>query len=226
MYNFENRPQFGSHGMGNYGMGYYGTQTPFTFGWNSYPMAQTYSPTYPTQLHNEIALLHGKIDELRNQILMLTELVRQPSNAVSNYYRHGYNYTTGVQNWVPVRMRENDSHLFMDLYLPDLGIGDVDVEVAGARIICRTRIPVSPAARWWVSAGLPRGLECFELPDGRIEFTWNAPINFLPKEVEASWREGFLCICITRKENSQHHSVKISKDNVAGLGRVSNDMKS
>jgi hypothetical protein len=100
----------------------------------------------------------------------------------------------------PVRMRETDSHIYCELYLPQLTVGDCEVEVAGNRILCRTRLPLMAARNWLQSAQMPRGFECFTLPDGRLEFCWVCPVAFQAKEVEACFRDNCLCICIPKVE--------------------------
>ena len=70
----------------------------------------------------------------------------------------------------PVRLRESDTHMFCDITMPQLAMGDIEVEVSGNRIICRTRVP-APAFTRGLGAQVTtiRGFEFFELPDGRIE---------------------------------------------------------
>ena len=124
----------------------------------------------------------------------------------------------------PIRLRESDSHIFCEIYLPYLTIGDVEVDVNGNRITCRTRVPLMPQNRWaFVGGVLPRGIELFELPDGRIECSWLCPVPFNAKEVEASFRDGFLCVCVQKTETvGNRHSIKIAKE----TRRAANDMNS
>jgi hypothetical protein len=125
----------------------------------------------------------------------------------------------------PIRLRENDSHSFCEILLPNVTIGDVEVEVQGNRITCRTRVPVAPLTRWLQATQLPRGFELFELPDGRIEFCWVSTTPFIAKEVEASFKEGFLCICVPKTEVLPRHNVKVVKE-TASTRRASGEMNS
>lgn len=141
-------------------------------------------------------------------------------NGGFNPFHQGYNET------LPVRLRESDSHVYCDVFLPNLTVGDVEVDVTGNRITCRTRVPLAPNQRWaWNAITLPRGLDIYELPDGRIEYTWLCPVSFQAKEVEATFREGFLCICVPKSDAVSHRQpVKISKESVAR--RAASEMNS
>lgn len=126
----------------------------------------------------------------------------------------------------PVRLRESDSQIYCDIYLPQLNIGDVEVETSGNRIVCRTRVPVAPISRWLPTmTQLPRGFECFELPDGRIEFSWLCHVPFQAKDVEATFRDGFLCICVTKVETTTNrHPIKVAKE--TSVRRAANETHS
>jgi len=216
-------PSYGYH-QGVYGQGVTNYTTP------SYFSNLSHVPTLPlgavTQAPELTALL-CRIEEVRAHLIGLSELVRTEllKKSAGDIYGQALGYGVYSNNQVnPMKIRENDSHIFWDIFLPHLTMGDVDVEVSGNRIICRTRIPVSPASRWWASTQIPRGFELFELADGRVEFNWVAPIGIEAKQVEATWREGFLCVCIPKTEVTPRQSVKIVKDS---LSRKSvNDMNS
>ena len=110
----------------------------------------------------------------------------------------------------PVRMRESDSHIYCELYLPQLTVGDCEVEVAGNRILCRTRVSMMASQNSFSASQLPRGFECFTLPDGRLELCWVCPASFRAQEVEACFRDNCLCICIPKTEAvSSRQSVKV-----------------
>lgn len=132
----------------------------------------------------EFYTLFARIEEMRSQIAQLNEIVRSTRTEAS-----------------PIRFRESDTYLYSDFYLPFLNIGDIEVAVSGNRIIFHTLIPVAPMNRWFAQGTqLPRGFEFFELPDGRVEFSWLVPVPFVAKEVEATFREGYLSICLPKSE--------------------------
>jgi hypothetical protein len=223
----------------------HGMTTPYGI---NFPIgyAQAIRPDVYNTPGHELAGLHARIDELRLQIDVLCNLVRQQQVAQA----YGLNQVIGAQNFaaqtltpdglrnefpaIPyansmynrtagnVRTRENDSHIILEVFLPHLSMGDVDVEISGNRIICRTRIPVNPAGRWWLNSQLPRGLELFELADGRVEFGWLVPVSFTAKEVEASWRDGFMCIYVPKADvAATRQTVAVVRDS---KGRKSADM--
>jgi hypothetical protein len=222
-------------------------QTPYAqypYGIN-FPLATQARPdVYATPgivANQELVAIHARIDEIRFQIDALCNLVRQQQLAQA----YGLNQTLGtlgteaLRSEIPaipfagsvfnrtagnVRTRENDSHIILEVFLPHLSMGDVDVEISGNRIICRTRIPVNPAGRWWLNSQLPRGLELFELADGRVEFGWLVPVAFQAKEVEASWRDGFMCIYVPKVEaTTARQQVQVVRDS---KGRKTADMNS
>lgn len=196
---------------------------------------------------HELTAIHARIDDLRLQIDVLCNLIRQQQVAQA----YGLNQVLGAQGFaqqngtegfrtefpaIPygnnlmnrtagnVRTRENDTHIILEVFLPHLSMGDVDVEINGNRIICRTRIPVNPAGRWWLNSQLPRGLELFELADGRVEFGWLVPVAFQAKEVEASWRDGFMCIYVPKADAATtRQTVAVVRDS---KGRKTADMNS
>jgi hypothetical protein len=188
------------------------------------------SPIAPYAEWNQIQY---QLNDLRAQLHYVTELLRTTTVAALyrpqvgltpglGYAGHGFGFHGSEIN--AMRLRESDSHIFWDIFLPSLNMGEVDVEVSGNRIICRTRVPVTPTARWWVTNPVSRGFELFELADGRVEFNWIAPVAFQAKDVEATWREGFLCLSIPKAEVSARHNVKIVKES---LGRKTvSDMNS
>jgi HSP20 family molecular chaperone IbpA len=113
----------------------------------------------------------------------------------------------------PIRLRESDTHIYCELFLAHLTVGDVEVEVNGNRIICRTLVPFMQINRWYSVTTMPRGFEFFALPDGRVEFSWTCPVSFVAKEIEASFREGFLCIAIPKTQvATTAQKVKVAKD--------------
>ena len=221
---------------------------PFGIQAGCLPTHLTSSPTHLTGFVSpEISHIVARVEEIRTQLFGLTELLRSdllrrttaevygqanvvPTSISGLPYGYGLNplqrpMSTMGYDVSPLRLRESDSHIFWELYLPQLNMGDVDVEVSGNRIICRTRVPVSPTNRWWITTHIPRGFELFELADGRVEFNWLATIAFQAKEVEATWREGFLCVCIPKTEVSPKHTVKVVKDNASGK-RTASEMNS
>lgn len=204
-------------------------------------------PGYAPSANNETAFLLNRIEELRGQLLSLNELVRSDlmrrTLAENSYQGHIPTGTQGYSNGTipfpfnrasngfstneisPIRVRESDAHIYCDIFFPQLTLGDVEVEVAGNRIICRTRVPVAPISRWMpVTAQLPRAFDLFELPDGRVECSWICPVLFQAKEVEASFREGFLSICVTKAEVTPKHIVKVAKESTTR--RASSDLNS
>jgi hypothetical protein len=40
-------------------------------------------------------------------------------------------------------------------------------------------------------------------------------VTFQAKEVEATWREGFLCVCIPKQEVTPRHTVKVVRETVS-----------
>lgn len=142
------------------------------------------------------------------QLALVTELLRVSLQ--------GRNYT-GVQAEInPIRLRESDSAIYCELYLAQLTVGDVEVEVNGNRVICRTLVPFAQINRWYSVTSMPRGFEFFQLPDGRVEFAWTCPVSFNAKDIEASFREGFLCISIPKTHvATTAQKVKVAKESNA-----------
>ena len=192
--------------------------------------------------NTEIAILGRRIDDLCHQIHSLTELLyrSEMNRGFSATPTAGFNQSVTGQNYVrnqplqfgfqqneiqPMRVRENDSHIFWDLCLPHMSMGDVELEVSGNRVICRTRVPVAPQSRWWTLGSVPRNLELFELADGRVEFSWLIPTSFTAKDVEATWRDGYICVCIPKTDAVAKQTVRIVKENPAQR-RAASDMNS
>ena len=131
-------------------------------------------------------------------------------NLCTEYIRTDLARRSEASTVCPVRMRESDSHIYCELYLGQLSVGDVEVEVVGNRIICRARVPMMGSRNWLATAQLPRGFECFTLPDGRVELCWVCPVSFQAKEIEACFRDNCLCICIPKTEAATtRQSVKV-----------------
>lgn len=214
-------------------LGLYGQpQTPaMPFAYGVPPITQTLANTSGVNQIPEMTYLAARIEELRNQLSCLSNMFQADlfRRSATEAYAPGYSQTINqtqsgfpfqhpmgymsAASILPVKLRESDSHIYCDIYLPQLAIGDVEVEVSGNRIICRTRVPVAAFGRFLSATQLPRGLEVFELPDGRVEFNWLAHVSIIAKDVEATFREGFLCICIPKTEiTAQRHTVKISKE--------------
>jgi HSP20 family molecular chaperone IbpA len=142
------------------------------------------------------------------QLALVTDLLRVSLQ--------GRNYN-GVQAEInPIRLRESDSAIYCELYLAQLTVGDVEVEVNGNRVICRTLVPFAQINRWYSVTSMPRGFEFFQLPDGRVEFAWTCPVSFNSKDIEASFREGFLCISIPKTHvATTAQKVKVAKESNA-----------
>jgi hypothetical protein len=70
--------------------------------------------------------------------------------------------------------------------------------------------------RWMpMMAQLPKGFEFFELPDGRIECAWLCHAPYEAKDVEVTFRDGFLCICVAKTEvSANRHQIKVAKESV------------
>ena len=132
----------------------------------------------------EASVIQHRVDALTGQIAQLTDLVCRTALGA----QHGIPAVAGQINGLGLasgRVRESDSHLFWEVAFPGLSMGDLDIEVTGNRVICRTRIPLRNQLRAVGQLELPRGLEIFELPDGRVELNWLVPVSFNGKEVEA-----------------------------------------
>ena len=228
------------------GAGVYPAATQTRFG--ASPWNHQVSASIPSQ---EIFQLQSQLHEIKCQLAVVSELLRvelvnraatapavhgnnfantafgtfNGATATAANYPFGMRPNGAAQNEV-VRIRESDANLYCDIFLPHLTMGDVEVETNGNRIICRTRIPVSMNYRWTIAAGqLPRNFEIFEIPDGRVEYSWTCPVLFQGKDVEATFREGFLCICIPKAETSAlKHTVKVVKEPT--IRRAANDMNS
>lgn len=174
---------------------------------------------------------------VESQLSVLTEILRTQLGANPSFNQYGsvipmnrlsQNYGGGAGEVNPIRLREMDSHIFWELALPHLTVGDVEVEVSGNRIICRTRVPVAAQYTWgsMFNMQLPRGFDFFQLPDGRIEYVWTCPVSFNAKEVEATFRDGFLIISLTKLETTTagRHSIKVVSEKTGR--RASGEMNS
>jgi hypothetical protein len=69
-----------------------------------------------------------------------------------------------------------------------------------------------PNDRFWNFSTTPRGFEIFEMPDGRVEFNWTVPVQFEAKEVEATWKEGFICICIPKCDAATRQTIQVTNE--------------
>lgn len=162
------------------------------------------------------------------QLGFVTELLRL---STSNVVAQQYGQLNGLTQWQtqgraiggvqvadvnPIRLRESDSAIYCELFLATLTVGDVEVEVNGNRVICRTLVPFAQINRWYSVSTMPRGFEFFELPDGRVEFSWTCPVSFVAKDIEAAFREGFLCISIPKTHvATTAQKVKVAKEPIA-----------
>jgi len=124
---------------------------------------------------------------------------------------HGVNSQVGSDSSFS-RFRENESFLCWELFIPGLSLNDLEVEIVGNRVIARTRTVLHPNHRQVLLFSLPRGIEAFELPDGRFECCWAVPVGFEPKEVESAFRDGWISIYVPKVGAAQRHSVRVSKD--------------
>ena len=150
------------------------------------------------------------LSRIEAQLSLVTELLRVSSLQGRNY--------SGVQtaDVNPIRLRESDSVIYCELFLSTLSVGDVEVEVNGNRVICRTLVPFAQINRWYSVSTMPRGFEFFQLPDGRVELSWTCPVSFVAKDIEASFREGFLCISIPKAPvATTTQKVKVAKESSA-----------
>jgi hypothetical protein len=198
------------------------------------PFAQTlpYAPVYGQPFgyqhghQQEIALLSLRLEEMRAQIAALNEFILRGQNQnVGVGFGVAGRSVYGVNEFSPIRLRESESAIFWELHLPQLTLGDIEVEIHGTRITCRTRVPV--ALNRWTLGQLPRGIEMFELNDGRLEFCWIATVPFTAKEVEASFRgEGFLSISIPKAEMGTRHAVKVVRETATTRRASGGDMNS
>lgn len=228
------QPGFAGNGFNN---PTWGTQARF----GANPWSHQVGAGFPSQ---EVFQLQSQLNEIKCQLAMVSELLRAElvnraattpavngHNSINAAFGSVVNFPYGVrpngitQNEV-VRIRESDTNLYCDIFLPNLTMGDVEVETSGNRVICRTRIPVALNHRWILGSGqLPRNFEVFEIPDGRLEYSWTCPVLFHGKDVEATFREGYLCVCIPKAETTAlKHTVKVVKDTTAR--RTVNDMNS
>lgn len=157
--------------------------------WGSYPQMQSLSQMPYATVGGSPMDMQQMMSCMQTQLNLCTEYMR------ADLARRSEAGSAAC----PVRMRESDSHIYCELYLGQLTIGDVECEVVGNRIICRTRVPMM-SSRSWYQAQMPRGFECFTLPDGRLELCWVCPVSFQAKEIEACFRDNCLCICIPKTE--------------------------
>lgn len=181
-----------------------------------------------SSLGAEGAMIRERLDMIQWQLGQLTEMLRRSTdsssggrgfpwagstNSSSPYPGNPYlHQAPGFEMSQCARLRESESLIFWEIFLPRLSMNDVDVEVSGNRIVCRTRVPLFPADRFWNFSNMPRGFEVFELPDGRAEFNWTVPVSFDAKEVEATWKEGYICICIPKSDVTERSSVQVTKE--------------
>ena len=188
-----------------------------------YAQPAQFSPSaqYPVQaptpeLTQWLARIEGQINLLTQTLqahAITSNLQHAPMfNGAFAPSAHAHN-TTGLNN-SPIRLRESDTHIFCDIFLPQITMGDIEVEVSGNRILCRTRVPVPSFVRQFSSLwNAPRGFEFFELPDGRLECSWLCPVLFHAKDVEATFREGFISICVPKAEaTTSRQTVKITQE--------------
>lgn len=190
---------------------YFGNTSGFHTG-STYP---SFTSNYPLALGStEIGLLQQRVDILGAQLSQLIEVVLR-NNLTANSGIFGQSQLFGATAWTNVlRTRESDSHLFWDISLPNLTTGDIEVEVVGNRVVCRTRVPVRTNFRAFSTTELPRGFDVFELADGRVEFNWVIPVSFTAKAVEAICTERGIMICIPKAEANVRHSVKVTKEQI------------
>lgn len=174
------------------------------YNYNPYSMPNTLSPE-----------LLQWMTRMEAQVSFLTQRLSLPQQAPASRWGQTMEAT-------PVRLRESDTHMFCDLTMPQLAMGDIEVEVSGNRIICRTRVPAPAFTRGFgAQVTTIRGFEFFELPDGRVECSWLCPVLFHAKDVEATYREGYVTICIPKIESATpRHMVKLTKE--TGKGRAAN----
>lgn len=201
--------------------------------------------------NQEMTLIQLQLNEVKHTLSMMTELLRTDlahrtsQNIGMNYAQMGgtlgalnaqtnsansvlnFPYGTranGIVNTEVVRLRESETNLFCEIFLSHLTVGEIELETIGNRIVCRTRVPVAFHQRQLFTAGqLPRHFEVFEVPDGRLEFSWTCPVQFHGKDVEATYRDGYICICIPKIEAvAVKHTVKAVKD--TGTRRASGDI--
>jgi len=194
----------------------------------------TFAPSYlpPSNGSNslESIILREKLDHIQLQLTQLTELFNSSmvnlerrnflaSNtgyAAMNQNLHGNPYMHQTPSYETNQcgtLRESETHIFMEIYFPHLTMSDIDVEISGNRVICRTRVPVAHNDRINLNAK-PRGFDLFVLPDGRLEFIFVVPTSFVAKEVDAVWREGFISICIPKTAITKPQSVKVTEESL------------
>ncbi len=163
-------------------------------------MMYAHDPRFQPQSHQQPQLSYATVASLPMEMQHLLSSMQTQLNLCTEYMRADMSRKSEAGSSVcPVRLRESDSNIYCELYLPQLTVGDVEVEVVGNRIVCRTRVPMA-ARNWLSSSQVPRGFECFTLPDGRVELCWLCPVAFQAKEVEACFRDNCLCICIPKTE--------------------------
>lgn len=112
----------------------------------------------------------------------------------------------------PIRIRETESYLCWEIPFQGLTLSDVEVEVIGNRIVCRTRAAIPPMQRFWNWSVLPSGIQVFELPDGRVECSCVVPVAFDAKEVEAVFKEGGIAIYVPKSGATERQNVRVGKD--------------
>lgn len=112
----------------------------------------------------------------------------------------------------PIRIRETESYLCWEIPFQGLTLSDVEVEVIGNRIVCRTRNAIPPMQRFWNWSILPNGIQVFELPDGRVECSCFVPVAFDAKEVEAVFKESGIAIYVPKSGAAERQNVRVGKD--------------
>lgn len=224
---FNNDPRYAgaqwAYGQGGFNSGHGFPASSYSY--QSAPFANAaYGAQAPATPSAEWLYLYNRIEEMRAQLNWMNEMFRAEAmkRDWSNQGSFAFGHTTHTQRPVHgfsnelVRVRETEAHLFCEIFIPQLTAGDVEVEVSGNRIICRTRFPLAPIGRWFSpTIQMPRGFEFFELPDGRIECTWFCPVTFAAKDVEATVRDGFLSIFVPKTEmgaTATRHTIKVAKD--------------
>ena len=223
-----------SYGFGHPGFtGTYPTYSPWPLSF--YPHGATSQAGLPSGMPSmtaaDMGMLRERLDAIQAQLAYLTECYRRGSefaggrsSSTHGTSGHGGSWyapfpgnsyvhpTPGFEMSEGARLRESDSLIFWEIFLPKLSLNDVDVEVSGNRIVCRTRVPLHATDRFWNFSTTQRGFEVYELPDGRAEFNWTVPVRFEAKEVEATFREGFLCICIPKCDHAERQTVQVTKE--------------
>ena len=61
-----------------------------------------------------------------------------------------------------LQIRETETFICYQVPFRSLNLGDVEVEVLGNRIICRTKTALHPSDRFWNWSAMPQGVQVFE----------------------------------------------------------------